>query len=150
MYRDRLILLVDRNNITKRHLAQFLGISESCYNHYEKEKDIIPIKHLVSLSDYFNVSVDYILGFSDNESYINECTPLNSKNVGLRLKEFRKDNSLTQSKLAAILNTEQPVIANYENGKNIIATPFLYQICKKYMISADYLLGKIDDPKYLK
>ena len=69
---------------------------------------------------------------------------------GKRLKEFRKENKLTQSKLATILNTAQPVITNYENGKHLIATPFLYTICKKYHISADYLLGKIDNPKYLK
>ena len=48
-----------------------------------------------------------------------------------------------------ILNTVHPVISNYESGKFLIATPFLYTICKKYNISADYLLGKIDNPKYL-
>ncbi len=49
-----------------------------------------------------------------------------------------------------MLNTVHPVITNYENGKHLIATPFLYTICSKYNISADYLLGKIDSPKYLK
>ena len=67
----------------------------------------------------------------------------------LRLKEFRKENKLTQEKLASILNTNKSVICGYEKGRYIIATPFLYQICKKYNISADYLLGKIDSPKYL-
>ena len=36
-----------------------------------------------------------------------------------------------------------------EKGKYLISIPFLYTICKKYNISADYLLGKIDNPKYL-
>ena len=69
-------------------------------------------------------------------------------NYGTRLKEFRKENKITQDKLASILNTNQSVIANYERGRTIIATPFLYTICKKYNISADYLLGKINTPKY--
>ena len=64
----------------------------------------------------------------------------------LTFTAFRKSQKLTQVKLASILNTVQPVIANYEKGKNLIATPFLYTICKKYNISADYLLGKIDEP----
>ena len=38
------------------------------------------------------------------------------------------------------------MISDYENKKKFIPTPFLYQICKKYHISADYLLGKIDHP----
>ncbi len=54
---------------------------------------------------------------------------------------------MTQDKLAKILNTNQSVIANYERGRTVIATPFLYTICKKYHISADYLLGKIDEIK---
>ena len=62
---------------------------------------------------------------------------------------IRNKNKLTQSKLAEILNTNQSVIANYERGRTPVATPFLYTICKKYNISADYLLGKTDSPKYL-
>ena len=69
---------------------------------------------------------------------------------GNRLKEFRKENKLTQTKLASILNTTQSVIADYERGRYFISTPFLYTICKKYNISADYLLGRIDNPKYIK
>ena len=64
--------------------------------------------------------------------------------IGERLKNIRKENKLTQVKLATELNTSQSVIAEYEKGKNLIATPFLYTICKKYHVSADYLLGKID------
>lgn len=58
--------------------------------------------------------------------------------------------NLSQIKLANILNTTHSMISDYENTKKLIATPFLYTICKKYNISADYLLGKIDTLKYLK
>jgi len=61
-----------------------------------------------------------------------------------RIKSFRKENNLTQEKLASILNISDGTIAGYECGNNIIATPFLYDLCKKYHVSADYLLGRID------
>ncbi len=67
-----------------------------------------------------------------------------------RLKEFRKDNNLTQNKLCEFLHIDQPTWSAYETGKSLIGTPFIYMICKKYKISADYLLGKIDNPKHLK
>lgn len=70
--------------------------------------------------------------------------------MALRLKEFRKENKLTQESLAQLLNVVKGTVGNYESGRALIATPFLYEICKKYKISADYLLGKIDEPKYLK
>ena len=51
---------------------------------------------------------------------------------------------ITQDKLAQKLNVSRTTITEYERGTNIIATPFLYTICKDYNLSADYLLGKID------
>ena len=78
------------------------------------------------------------------------CYDLESKIIGQRLKNFRKENKLTQEKLANMLNTTDTVISGYESGRRLVATPFLYQICHQYHVSADYLLGRIDEPKYLK
>ena len=146
---DRLRELRNNRNITQATLSSLLEIHEYVYGQYEREYVIIPLKHLNTLSNYFNVSLDYIFEFTNTINYEYTNTEINSLLSGQRLKEFRKDNKLSQVKLATLLNTVQPVIANYENGKHLIATPFLYQICKKYSISADYLLGKINSPKYL-
>lgn len=137
------------NKFLQKDIAEHLGISLFTYSHYETKDSIIPINHLIKFCDYFNVSLDYVFNFNDLRQYCDSIKDIDNKVAGSRLKEFRKDNNLTQAKLADILNTNQSVIANYERGRNIIATPFLYEICKKYMISADYLLGKIDLPMYL-
>lgn len=91
-----------------------------------------------------------MFGFNKTLQYSLSLEEIDSKKVGKRLKEFRKENKITQVKLSELLHTNQSVIANYERGRTVIATPFLYTICKKYHISADYLLGKIEEPKYLK
>jgi len=129
-------------------VANYLGIDRKTYSNYENENLIIPIKHLISLCKFFDISIDYVFGFSTLLIYKNYIWD-NSLNSN-RLKEFRKEKRLTQEKLAKMLNTTQANIANYEKGKNIIATPYLYAICKKYNISADYILGKVDSPKNLK
>ena len=137
-------------NLSQKDVADILNIARQTYNHYEVQENIIPIKHLNVLANYYHVSIDYILGFSKEKKYANSLSEINVLISGARLKEWRKENKLTQTKLAYILNTFHTVIVDYEHGKNFIATPFLYTICKKYHISADYLLGKIDNPKYLK
>ena len=149
MYMNRLKHLRNEQGITQASLSSLLNIHEYVYGQYEREYVIMPLKHLIKLSDFFNVSLDYILEFTNTKNYTNFNEDFNKCVAGLRLKEIRKENKLSQVKLAHILNTVQPVIANYEKGKNLIATPFLYTICTKYHISADYLLGKIDEPKYL-
>ena len=108
------------------------------------------VLHYNSFFHYFNVSVDYFFSFTKDNNYGIFNPEINSVKSGLRLKELRKENKLTQLKLAEVLNTDNSTISKYEKGINIIATPFLYSICKNYNISADYLLGKIDNPKYLK
>ena len=149
-YGQKVKELRERNGITQKELAKYLEIDAKLYSHYETENRIIPCKHLYAISLYFNLSLDYLFGFRNIKNYeTNKKLDINKGEVGIKLKELRKELKLTQTKLAEILNTTQSVIAEYEKGKNLIATPFLYTICKKYNISADYLLGKIDNPKYL-
>ena len=151
MYSNKLKELRESNDLSQIQIAQILNVDNSVYAKYEKEYEIIPLKYLNTLCTYFNVSIDYLFDFNKDKQYKGKInTFINEIEIGKRLKEFRKDNKLTQLKLAKLLNTVQPVITNYENGKHLIATPFLYTICKEYHISADYLLGKIDNPKYLK
>jgi len=137
------------NNLTQESIANILNIAKQTYNHYELQENIIPIKHLNTLSNYYNVSIDYIFGLTNIKTYLKYRKDVDYLKAGNRLKEFRKENKLTQVKLAEILNTTFSSIAFNEKGRNLIATPFLYTICKNYGISADYLLGKIDEPKYL-
>ena len=144
-------------NVTKenRILDNFINmIYKMLLDHipleYVIEYTIIPIKHLNTICNYFNISIDYIFGFTKNIHYYDMKKEIDRKKAGSRLKAFRKEKGLTQVKLSEILNVSQSTIAEYERGTNIIATPFLYEICKKYNISADYLLGRMDNPKYLK
>ena len=150
MYKEKLKTLRENNSLTLQDISKLLNFEKDTYGKYEREYTTMPLKHLNTFCNYFNVSLDYIFNFNNIPNYENSQKEINKKLAGIRLKEFRKDNKLTQVKLAEILNTVHTVITNYENGKNLISTPFLYDICKKYNISADYLLGKIDDPKYFK
>ena len=137
------------NNLTQQDIANLLNISRSTYKDYEIQIKIIPLKYLNIICNYFNLSLDYIFELSHEINYNNCKKIIDQKIFSTRFKEFRKENKLSQVKLADILKTSHSVVSDYENGKKIISTPFLYTICKKYKISADYILGKIDNPKYL-
>ena len=148
-YGNRLFQLRDRQGLTKVEMASLLNISDSLYSRYEKEKQTIPINHLNTLCEYFNVSLDYIFGFTNTKNYNNSKKNINQKLSGKRLCEIRKEHNLTQLKLAHFLNTDNSTISKYEKALFPIATSYLYAICKKYNISADYLLGKTNMPKFI-
>ncbi len=150
IYGEKLKKLRKNNNIFQEDLCNMLDIKKSAYSQYESEYVIMPLKHLNILCNYYNVSFDYIFSFTEALNYDNTKNEIDKSKVGTRIKEFRNENKLTQIKLASILNIGNGTLAGYETGNYLIATPFLYTICSKYHISADYLLGKVDEPKYLK
>ena len=149
-YTKRLKLIRENKNLTQKDIANILEITRGLYAQYEIADKIIPISHLNTISNYFNISIDYLLDLNSKQKYPKSKKEIDIEKFSMRLKEFRKENKLTQEKLAKNLNTSHSVISSYESGKTLILTSFLYTICKKYNISADYLLGKIDEPKYLK
>lgn len=150
MYKNRLKHLREEANLKIADISRLFNFENSTYGKYEREYDVIPIKHLNTICNYFNVSIDYVFNFNNKRNYSVFNAEIDKKISGIRLKEFRKSNKITQEVFANFLNIERSAISKYEKGVNIIATQYLFSICSKYKISADYLLGRIDEPKYLK
>lgn len=49
-------------NLNQREMAEVFNVSKSTYNYWEQGKIEIDFKNLMLIADYFNVSVDYLLG----------------------------------------------------------------------------------------
>ena len=58
-----------------------------------------------------------------------------------RIREIREDNSLTQQKIADLLNIGQRTYADYESGKTRIPIDSLLILAKFYNVSMDYISG---------
>ena len=112
----------------------------------EEGHDTITLKNLIKFCDYFQLSIDYIFGFTNSKSYQYQKSNYNPNILCTRLKEIRKQNKFTQTKIGDALNIDHSVWCRYEQGKTLIPTTFLYEFCKIFHISADYLLGRIDEP----
>lgn len=67
-----------------------------------------------------------------------------------RIKNTREDKDYTQKEIATILKTSQSYYAQYENGHRKLPIEHLITLCKFYNLSADYLLGLIDEPRQIK
>ncbi len=58
--------LREDKDLTQRELAEALHCSQQVYSNYELGQRDIPTEVLIRLSDFYRVSVDYILGIRDN------------------------------------------------------------------------------------
>ena len=58
--------------LSQEQLAEILRISQSSLSQYEKDKLAIPSVVLIQMSEYFEVSVDYILGIDESDCPLTE------------------------------------------------------------------------------
>jgi len=54
------------HNLTQQQVADILGCSREVYRRYETGVHPIPIKMLIGLADYYGVSLDFIVGRTEN------------------------------------------------------------------------------------
>lgn len=54
------------HDLSQKQLADYLGMSQTGYSKYEVGTNDIPTQILIKLARFYNVSVDYILGETDN------------------------------------------------------------------------------------
>lgn len=61
----RLRQLRQKNKLTQSELADILGLKPTAISNYESQRNEPSFDKLISLSKYFDVSCDYLLGVSD-------------------------------------------------------------------------------------
>ena len=124
-YGERIKELREKENVSQRELGEAIGLTRSSINQFEQQYDIIPIKRLNQIANYFDVSIDYLLGLTSIKNYAFNRKEIDLELSSKRLKAFRKSIKITQERLANKLNCSVSVILHHENKRSVIATPFL-------------------------
>lgn len=65
MYR-RIRDLREDHDLTQKQIGQILNMSQTGYSQYEIGKNDIPTRILIALANYYNTSVNYLLGLTDD------------------------------------------------------------------------------------
>ena len=66
-YVKRIRDLREDSDKTQQEIADMLGTSQTMYARYERGANELPLRHLVKLCEYYDVSADYILGIKDKK-----------------------------------------------------------------------------------
>lgn len=147
MYRFKEIR--ESNNFEKAKIAELLGVTIKAYNNWENDKETIPLKRLVQLSNIYNINIDYLMCLTNVKLSKKSSYDIDINVISLRVREIRAELNLTIRELADILSINNSTWSKYENAINLIQTTFLIETCKMSGISSDYVLGR-SKVKYLK
>ena len=54
-------------DMSQKQLSEILHISQRSYSHYETGSRNIPVEMLIRLANYYDISVDYLIGRTDKK-----------------------------------------------------------------------------------
>ncbi len=99
-------LLRKERGLRQKEAADQLGVAQALLSHYENGKRECGLDFLIQAADFYNVSVDYLLGRSNSrngavvkeaeleESAVNENAVVNTSSAGIMLRKKLITNAL--------------------------------------------------------
>ena len=68
MYKNRLRDLREDKDLKQKDIAAMLQVHQTTYSDYELDRLNIPVAALHTLADFYNVSIDYLLGRTNTKT----------------------------------------------------------------------------------
>lgn len=145
--------------MSQREIAEYLNISRSAYKQYENGTRMIPIPIIDSMSKFYKVSVDDLMGnlndvqlsedekkivyeYKRRKSYYPTLEGLLRMNDYLRInmKKFRLQHKKTQQQVADYLGIDISTYNKYENGKRKVEVETVKKLAEWYGVkTSDFL-----------
>ena len=60
-------------DLSQKQMGKILHISQRSYSHYETGTRNIPVEMLIRLANYYNTSIDYIVGRTNDKTPPKSC-----------------------------------------------------------------------------
>lgn len=162
---ERFLELLHKSEMTKKELADYIGCSCSSISHYITEDRLPSITRLIQIADLFGVTIDYLLGTSDEmhpADYNDEKLKLSLTDMQKifieRFQNLVETSEISQRELAEELHCSYSSVCRYlqtpakeeRDGVSFVAWRFpiaskIVDISNYFGCSVDYLLGRTDD-----
>ncbi len=67
---ERIRDLREDNDLKQKDLASYLSVDQSTYSDYENGRINVPVDMLIKIAEYYNVSLDYLVGRSNTKEFV--------------------------------------------------------------------------------
>jgi transcriptional regulator with XRE-family HTH domain len=132
----RLSSLRTETNVTLEKISESINIDKSTLSRYETGDRSPKVEIVEKLADYFNVSVDYLLGKTDYKKTVLKFNP--KKLTEIRGKRTFHEFSKTVEKVSGGIPLSPFLIEQYEKGNAEPPDFILHQIALSENVSVDY------------
>ncbi|MDE7192225.1 MAG: helix-turn-helix domain-containing protein, partial [Clostridia bacterium] len=127
-------------------LAREIGFSHGIISLWESGLRIPCADAIIILSRYFQVSADYLLKVTDDNTMLHRADDfiVDISIFNKRLKQLRTSKDLSQDQLAKKTGLTKTSINHWENGKCLPNANAIIALARYFEVTTDYLLGESD------
>lgn len=127
----------------KTDVASAIGITYATFSKLYNYGIVPTVPVLMRIADYFNISVDYLIGNTDIDAFVKSKNPTTFHK---RLYDLRIENNIaTVYKLAELIHIHRNNISQWYKNASIPLIDEVVLIADYFNVSIDYLLGRTDD-----
>ena len=141
-FRERLESLIEKKEVKKSELPDLIGISKDVINRALLYAIMPSLQSLIKFADYFNVSIPYLLGESDDDYFEKSANPVSFRE---RLETLVQEKNTKYSVMAHKMTFPENYFYDWIRTNTRPSLDYLKEIAKYFKVSVDYLLGRADE-----
>lgn len=131
----------DNNKISNADIAEKIGVDKSVISNIVNY-DIIPsVPSLIKIADYFNVSLEFLLGKTDSDDFIKSSSP---SAFGVRILQLKDEQKYKFADITNKCSFSRNSIHVWIKRNNVPSLVYLFELANFFNVSPDYLLGRTD------
>ena len=138
-FADTLNELMLLNGLSEQALSEKSGVPIACISSYVRGLQAPYIDTLIKLSDYFDCSIDYLLGRADNRKKAFS----DGVDFAQRFKDLLKANDCASySNAFGDMDISKSSFYEWKRGKSLPTLESLVKLADFFNCSVDFLLGR--------
>ena len=140
-FQKRFNEILEESCYTRKELAKLIPISQSTLSNVLTYGIIPSTKTLVKIADFFETSINYLLGKTDVEDFYKNSSPANFLS---RFESLCAEKEVTHYKVANDCLFDKSNISRWISKGFLPELEILELLCDYFSVSPDYLLGRTD------
>lgn len=113
---ERFALLLKENNLTAYRVAKETNISQTTFSEWKNGRSNPKLDKMQLIADYFHVTLDWLMGNTDERQPIAQNKKDRSQAIGNQIKKYRKARHMTLLDLSKLVNLSESTLQRYESG----------------------------------
>ncbi len=103
----RLKSLRKSRNLSQKEMGELIGTSGNYYGDSENGKRDIPISRMKILADYFEVSIDYLIGVADSKTETRQYSMSTQQMIDSYLQLSERNKGKVEQLIADLLESQK-------------------------------------------